>query len=363
MVLFIAGDIGGTNARLRLIEERGGVTTIKATTKYPSKEFPSLTHILAFFLKEQKISKEDWPQFCCLAVAGPVLNNECSFTNIGAWPKLVGDKMGAELGIRHFRFVNDFVGIGYGILALERKDYTVLNVGKPEPKAIISCIGAGTGLGQCLLTWNGKEYDTHSTEGGHTEFAPQNEEQWRLRQYIAHELGISHVSAERVVSGTGIPYIYYFLCHEHPEKAHTPMERQLQADMEQNPSAKGYLVSKAAKENRYGLAARAIRLFIDCYGAEAGNLALKTLSFGGVYLAGGVAPENMWAILENERFMKAFLAKGRMKYNSVMPRCPVYVIHGDVDVGILGAQVVCKRMIRDAFAQEEFAPGGQAAKL
>lgn len=350
MVYYVAGDIGGTKSRLRLLHRENEKTELKLHKQYDSNAFPSLTAVILQFLQESCIRKEDWPQYCCLAVAGPVVNNECKFTNIKKWPLLVGVTMAKELGMKSLLLVNDFVGVGYGLTALTPQDYTVLQKGEPMKNGLISCVGAGTGLGECLLTWNGREYDAWGTEGGHTEFSPTTEEQWKLREYIKKVLGIHRVSVERVVSGSGIPFIYDFLCHEYPEKAMLSHERDLQNKLQEAKNNHGNLISSDALNNKYGLAAQAMRLFAACYGAEAGDMALKTLSFGGCYIAGGVAPRNMWCLEEHDRFTKNFRDKGRMNSqdNPIMSRIPIYVIHKDVEVGMLGAQVVCERMIKES---------------
>eukprot|EP00808_Paulinella_micropora_P014921 g56775.t1 len=343
----IGGDIGGTNSRLQLLDlgASGDKHVVLAEKKYPSGEYKSLIDIIRRFLAEMKVQRSDWPQVCCLAVAGPVLDGECKFTNVEHWPKLVQKQMGQELGIPSLVLMNDFESMGHSLLALKPGDYTVLHDVPAAPTGVISCMGAGTGLGECHLAWNeeGAHYETFCSEGGHAGFVPENTEEWRLRQFIAKSLGLTHVSVERVVSGSGIVSIYNFLCTEHPELANTPLEKQLQEEMHKSPG-KGQPITDCARMHRDGLAARAIRLFAECYGVEAGDMALRTLSFGGVYLAGGVASNILWALQEKDRFVKNFLAKGRLQ--QLVEKIPVYVIHEDVQVGLLGAQVVCSRLAK-----------------
>eukprot|EP00808_Paulinella_micropora_P014919 g56773.t1 len=341
----VGGDIGGTYSRLQLLDlgPPADKHVVVAEKKYSSGEHKSLTDIIRRFLTELNVQRSDWPQVCCLAVAGPVLNGECKFTNVEHWPKLVQKEMGQELGIPLLVLMNDFESVGHSLLALKPGDYTVLRDVPRAETGVISCVGAGTGLGECLLAWNTKSarYEPFSSEGGHAGFVPQTTEQWRLREYIAKSLGLTHVSVERVVSGSGIVSIYNFLCAEHPELANTPLEKQLQEEMRKSPG-KGLPITNCARKHRDGLAARAVRLFAECYGVEAGNMALRTLCFGGLYLAGGVAPNNLWALQENNRFVKNYLAKGRMQ--QLVEKIPVYVVHEDVQVGLLGAQVVCRRL-------------------
>eukprot|EP00808_Paulinella_micropora_P021976 g60725.t1 len=346
MFLSVAGMIG-SNTRLQLLDTQAGVTKILATKAYRSKKFLSLTEMIEHFLQEQLGSKEDWPKSCCLTIPQPVVNNECRFMGIRHWPKLSGEQMSSDLRIPHLVLVNDFVSVGYSLLELDKHDYTVLSTGTPQPNACIACVGAGIGLGECFLAWNGKEYDSFPTEGGHGTFSAQNPEEWRLREHIAERMHLDHVSIERVVSWSGIVNIYNFLCHEHPEEANSALEQRLQADMRERPGLGSPIVEFAEKE-RTSLAARAVRLFVASYATEAGNMALKTLAFGGVYLAGGIAPKVLWAIKEDDRFMKNFMRQGRMQ--QLVSGCPVFLIHEGVDVGLLGAQTLCKRLLQKAAA-------------
>lgn len=362
VVRYLAGDIGGTNSRLHLMEVHSAssprLTEIHNTNNtnnnsrtsesissddeiliaeevYPSQQYASLTFIIHKFLNKYS-STGPYPIACCLAVAGPVRANKSQITNLN-WV-LDGDQMVQELGIKRVVIINDFVGIGYGLLALNRSDVIPINdvpVTADAPKA---CLGAGTGLGETYLTYNGREYDVWASEGGHADFAPRDEIEWKLLQYFKLSERVTRVSVERIVSGLGIPKIYEFFCHQHPEEISADVTNRLRAG--EDPGA---VIAEFAREKKDNLCRLTIDLFVKCYGAEAGNLALKLLPFGGLYIAGGIAPKLQWAIDRDYQFYSEFINKGRMK--SLLERVPVFlVIHKQV--GLLGAKVVCRRLLR-----------------
>lgn len=341
MVKFVVGDIGGTNSRLELWEIKGGdhsdtpeeVCVGKQT--YPSKKFSHLTVILKLFIEE--FGGSEAPRACCLAVAGPVRANTSQITNLN-W-LLDGEEMAKQLKIptANFILVNDFVGTGYGLLALESSDVVVLHSRVPTPMAVKACVGAGTGLGETYLTWNGTEYDTWASEGGHSEFCPRNDEEWKLSEFIKNKFRIDRVSIERVVSGSAIPMIYDFFKTQYPAEVCAAVEGRLRVE---DPGA---VIAECAQNGSCNLCFRAIMLFVSAYGSECGNMALKTLSYGGLYVAGGIAMKILWAIERDHTFWNAFVNKGRMK--PLLDCIPVFVVKPE-NVGLMGAKVVCRRSLR-----------------
>jgi len=207
------------------------------------------------------------------------------------------------------------------------------------PKA---CLGAGTGLGEVYLTHNGSNYDVWSSEGGHCDFSPRNDIEFKLLNYIRTKHGIDRVSTERVVSGLGIPDIYFFLAQSSIGQVNEENDRQIRNS--QDPSS---LISKLAQNDTAdngkadSLCQQAMDIFVSCYGAEAGNLALKTLPYGGLYIAGGIALKIMPIMTKGDQFLNNFLNKGRMK--SVLSKIPIYLVK-HTEVGLLGAKVVCRRL-------------------
>jgi len=268
-----------------------------------------------------------------------VQHNIGSVTNVGHWPVLNGNDMSKDLKM-NVTLINDFVAVGYGVLDLDVKDIKhveLLNGGAQpvaEKEAVIGCIGAGTGLGEAFLTWDGEEYVANGTEGGHTDFAPQSDLEWRLVRYVKERLRLHHVSVERLVSGLGIPYIYEFFCREYPYMISPEIQRKLSL-LRHEKNQHGMVINHAALAGD-PLSTKAIELFIELYGAEVGNFALKTLPYGGIFVAGGIAPEAFPLMKEGDRFYKAFKDKGRME--KILAKIPIYVIRHQ-NIGLLGAKV------------------------
>jgi len=348
MSLFVAGDIGGTSSRFQLWSTSNDTKPL-AANKYDSPKFKDLTAIVRTFLEESETKTAMsgvWPVSCVLGIAGPVKNNSSRLTNVGHWPELVGDEMSKELKM-NVTLINDFVAVGYGVLDLNLQDikHVELLNGKAKPKAEphapIACIGAGTGLGEAWLMWNGEEYVVNGTEGGHTEFPAQTDQEWRLLQYVKERLRLQHVSAERMISGLGIPYIYEFMCHEYPYMINPAIQKEL-ASLHSKKNAQGSVITREAV-NGDPLAVRTVELFIDLYGAEAGNLALKTLPYGGIFIAGGIAPTVFKLMQDNDRFYKSFKDKGRME--GLLSHIPIYVIRHE-NIGLLGAKWKAKNIAK-----------------
>jgi len=363
MVLFLAGDIGGTNSRLQLLQsasakiqgkewEKGKGEVVVAEETYPSQQYPTLEAVIDVFLKKYLPAGEQ--VYCmCLAVAGPVTDNVSAITNL-TW------KIDGAALTRQFRLegkailINDFVGIGYGLLALEKTDLEVVyqppkgielpsNAGTTAVKAVI---GAGTGLGECFLTHNGSCYDVWGSEGGHADFAPRNQTEFEIFQHIMsttkHHDGsaLERCSIERVTSGLGLPKIYSYLSQKYPEQANKEA-----ADKIKGAKDVGMVISEYARNGKCPLCVRTFDIFTQSYGAEAGNLSIKTLPFGGLYIAGGIAAKNMSAMRKGNQFVENFLDKGRMR--GVLQKVPIYLITHP-QVGLLGSKVMCRRMIHEA---------------
>lgn len=371
-IRYIAGDVGGTNTRLLLIErssgpqqasanptsakkhhdkeifprsmidETGVLEVIIAQSIYPSKKYTHLTGIIGAFLNE---NPGPLPEACVLAVAGPVHNNQSHVTNLNWF--LDGEQMSQLLHIPHVILLNDFVAVGYGLLALTPSDVVPLNTSVvPVPKAPIACVGAGTGLGETYLTYNGKEYDVWPAEGGHTSFAPRNEIEFRLMSFFKDTERLPSVSVERVVSGTAIPKIYQFFARRQPSLVNHDVDKEINSP-KNDP---GQVIATHALNNTDTLCAEVLDMFVKLYGAEAGDFSLKILPFGGLYVAGGIAAKILPLMLEQNKFLENFLSKGRMR--PVLERVPVYVvIHPQP--GLLGSRVIARRFCRDAIAPQK----------
>jgi glucokinase len=209
----------------------------------------------------------------------PVRGNKCHFTNLN-WV-IDGDEMSRELNIPHVQIVNDFVGLGYGLLALTREDLVPINDVAPNETGPKAVLGAGTGLGEAYLTYNGAEYDVLGCEGGHTDFAARTQQEFDLMEFIKQEDRVERVSVERAVSGMGIPRIFDFFAKQFPEEVSKKVTERMAMGED-----KGAVIAESARDGSCPVSVRAIDTFVQLYGAEGGNLALKTLPFGGLYVAG-----------------------------------------------------------------------------
>ena len=311
----LAGDIGGTKTSLAIFEVNGTKLEFLAKEKYPSGDYGSLDEIVQNFVKAQ----EHTPEWGSFGIAGPVRNGKAQTTNL---PWLIdAKKLADEVGFKKVWLMNDLEANAWGISALEEKDFCVLNEGKTESDGNASIISAGTGLGEAGLYWNGKQLRPFASEGGHSDFSPKSDLEISLLQYLKKidSTGSSdpHVSWEKVLSGTGLENVYNFLCDNREKE--TPS--WLAEDMKTMDHAAA--ISKAANDTRPSLCSDALDMFVNLYGAEAGNHALKTMSTAGVYIGGGIAPKNIDRFM-NDNFLNGFFAKGRME--QMMRDMPVKVI-------------------------------------
>jgi len=334
----LAGDIGGTKTILRWLDTKNSPKlTVRYEQEYPSQKYLDLVPMVKTFLEAAQQDSDELPQpkRGCFAIAGPVVNGASELTNLG-W-QLSESRLSQTLGLQQVALINDFAAVGYGILGLEPQDLRCLQEGEVDLTAPIAVIGAGTGLGQCfVIPEAGGRPRVFATEGGHSDFAPRTALEFRLLEYIQESRALTHVSAERIVSGQGVVAFYQFL-RDREAMEEDPAVAQAIRDWEQAERYStavpdpGAAIAQAAPNN--ALCERAMALFAEAYGAETGNLALKLLSYGGVYLAGGIAAKNA-ARLGNGGFLKAFLDKGRMQ--PLLERMPVQVILNR-QVGLIGA--------------------------
>lgn len=346
MTLLIAGDIGGTKTILRLVEisVQGSLHNLYEAT-YPSRQFPDLVPMVQQFLgaAAQQLGNTPAPQKACFAIAGPVVNDTAKLTNL-TW-LLDAQRLQQELGIARISLINDFAAVGYGVLGLSESDLHTLQVGKHEPDAPIGVIGAGTGLGQGFLIPQGNEAKVFGSEGGHTDFAPRSELEFELLRYLLDKHNIQRVSVERVVSGQGIVAIYQFLRDRHcasesPEIGQIIRTWEQAAGHSEKTVDPAATIATAALEKRDRLCEQTMQMFVEAYGAEAGNLALKLLPYGGLYVAGGIAAKILPLIQEGS-FIHAFTHKGRV--SPLLERVPVHVVLNP-QVGLIGAAVRATRL-------------------
>lgn len=317
--MILAGDVGGTSTRLAFFTVKDGRLNLVVEKDYPSRTHQGLNEIVGEFVVHHRLAIE----YACFGIAGPVQRGRVETPNL---PWVVDQEtISRELGIESVWLINDLLANTYGIPALEEKDFAVLNAGSPNVVGNAAVISAGTGLGEAGAYWDGAHYHPFACEGGHADFAPRNEFEIDLLRYLLKRFG--HASWERVVSGPGLRNIFDFL----RETGRGEAPAWLIAEMEvKDPAA---VISQAALEGRSELCVQALDLFISCFGAEAGNLALKFLATGGVFIGGGIAPKIIQR-LSRQTFIEAFTDKGRFK--QLLEAIPVRVILND-KTALLGA--------------------------
>lgn len=320
--MLLAGDIGGTKTNLAIFSPDRGPRKPVAQKIYPSGQYPSLEAIVQEFLSTVHVPIER----ASFGVAGPVVNGHATITNL---PWMMDEKqLQDRLHIRKVRLLNDLEAIAHAVPYLQPSDLRTLNAGQPVEHGPLAVIAPGTGLGEAYLTWEISHYHAHTSEGGHTDFAPTNEQEIGLLRYLLPRY--DHVSFERVCSGLGIPNLYTYL----RDTGYAPEPPWLAQQLAVADDLTPVIVSAALDEkNSCELCSATLAMFVSILGAEAGNLALKVLSTGGVFLGGGIPPRIL-PLLENGQFMQAFTHKGR--FAELLARFPVQVILHP-EVALLGA--------------------------
>jgi glucokinase len=317
--MILAGDIGGTNARLAYFDAERGKPRMVAERVYPSRESRGLDEIVMKFVSSQPQK----PDLACFGVAGPVRNGRVETSNL---PWMVDSaELAAELGLPTALLINDLEANAWGIAELREENLVALNHVKGPVGGNQAVVSAGTGLGEAGLFWNGEKYEVFASEGGHCDFAPRNELEIELLRHLSTRFG--HVSVERIVSGPGLVNVYRFLRDTHRgEEPEWLTDQMAHGD----PAA---AISGAALTGKSPLAEHALDLWISIYGAEAGNVAIKLMAMGGIFLGGGIAPR-LVSRLSGPLFMQAFTSKGRMQ--ALLESIPVKVIVYD-KIALFGA--------------------------
>lgn len=308
---FISGDIGGTKTRLALAGVDGSRVTLIHEQTYPSRQFGDFADILADFA-----SRVSLPEAAAFGIAGQIHGRVARTTNLD-WV-IDAAALEARFGFRHISLLNDLEATAWGIAALGEKDFVTLHAGAPGAQGNRAVIAAGTGLGEAGFYWDGQRHRPYATEGGHVSFSPASPDEFALLNYLQPRYG--HVSWERIVSGMGIVNLHDFLC----EYRGTPVPRWLEDEMRAGDAAAA--ISAAALAQQDALCVETLQWFVRLYGAEAGNLALKSMSRGGLYIGGGIAPKIL-PLLQSGEFVTAFLDKGRMR--PLLEAMPVQIILND----------------------------------
>jgi glucokinase len=317
--MILAGDIGGTNSRLAFFDVRNGDFRLVSASIFPSREYSGLDEIVAKFVDSSALA----PDAACFGIAGPVRNGRVETSNL-PW-KIEARRLADELKLKNTVLINDLEANAWGISALDAKDVLCLNQVKGHPVGNQAVIAAGTGLGEAGMYWDGSKHHIFACEGGHSDFAPRDELEIELLRYLSGRFG--HVSYERIVSGPGLINVFQFLRDTGRGKEPAWLTEEMQK------TAPAAAISRAAIDGKCPLCEQALDIFISVYAAEAGNLALKLFSTGGVYLGGGIAPK-LVSKLEEPLFMEAFVGKGRMR--PLLEAMPVKVITNE-QTALMGA--------------------------
>jgi glucokinase len=298
--MILAGDIGGTKTVLALFEETSSDLRLLRDGTFPSQAHASLDEILAKFLAggPKPVLKAG-----CFGVAGAVIEGKCKTTNL-PW-ELDEVLLAKSIGAPRAKLLNDLEAAAYGMLHLRDDELVALNPdARPRRKGNVAVIAAGTGLGEAMLYWDGQKHHPLASEGGHADFAPQTDEEIELFKWLRAKFG--HVSYERLLSGPGFHNVFCFLRESGRYAESAALKEALAAGGDPNIA-----VTRLGISGEDALCTAAVDLFCSIYGAEAGNLALKCVAVGGVFIGGGIAPKLGAAVLKKGNFLRGFTSKGR----------------------------------------------------
>ena len=307
--MILAGDVGGTKVDLALYDFTNGKLKAARDKVYKSRDYPGLEVIVKEFLGADKVTA------ACFGVPGPVRDGRLRLTNL-PWT-LDSRELSAGLDIQHVFLINDLEANGYGVAELAPDQIYTLSEGDASQIGNRALIAAGTGLGEGLLIWNGRTHIPYPSEGGHTDYAPRNEDEIDLLRYLKEKYN-GRVSFERVVAGMGLTSIYEFLREVRGMEEPAWLTAKLAAVGDPNS-----VITEMALTAKSEICEKALDMFVSAYGAESGNLALKVLSVGGLYVGGGIAPRIIEK-LKDGTFMKAFTDKGRL--SQLLIHMPVRII-------------------------------------
>jgi glucokinase len=326
----LAGDIGGTKTNVALFDASADARAAQQARTFKNEDFANFEALLDTYLSEHDAQVAG----LCVGVAGPVSRGRVELTNLD-WT-LDAEALQTHLGGGQAWLLNDLEATAQAVPLMEAQELHTLQAGDPEPGGDLAVIAPGTGLGESFLTWNGEEPHAHAGEGGHTDFAPRTPLQDELLIYLRQHF--DHVSYERVCSGIGLPHIYHFLRDsgrgEEPE--------WLAKEVVEAEDATPVIVGAALGKEPVALASQALEIFVEVLAAEAGNLALKVGATGGVYIGGGIPPRIL-PLLDQGRFIEAFVDKGR--HRDYLERMPVHVLLNS-GAALLGAADFGLRALR-----------------
>jgi glucokinase len=343
--MILAGDVGGTKVHLALYNFEGGRLRSLREQKYPAHEYADLAAVIEKFLEVDDVDRKEIVA-ACFGVPGPVRAGRLKLTNL---PWILDTReLSHGLSIEHIFLINDLEANGYGIPELAPDRIFTLHKGDSSSVGHRGLIAAGTGLGEAMLIWDGKSRHLPiASEGGHCDFAARTDQEVALLQYLRRTLN-GRVSFERVVSGLGIKNVYAFLRDDQKMEEPAWLRERLE---QEDPNA---VIGECGENGSSAICAETLKIFSAAYGAESGNIALKVLAMGGMYLGGGIAPKIL-KTLQSGPFTEAFLDKGRL--SPLLEAVPVRVILDDT-CALLGAAAYA-----EARASENSGHSERAASL
>lgn len=318
--MILAGDIGGTKCNLGLFEQSSGKLSLIAQQRFPSQEHASLQEVLHVFLQQTGAA----PSSACFAVAGPVLENRAHVTNL-LWI-VDGPELARSLRLNSIRILNDLEATAHSLPVLEPADFEVLHEGTPGVRANQGLIAAGTGLGEALLIWDGQRHVISASEAGHADFAARTEQEVELMRFLMKRY--SPVSWEVILSGRGFRELHDFL---------DPHSRHASFDLPETDPAPE--ITRLALEGACCVCVESVRLWTGMYGSEAGNLAIRLIARGGIFVAGGIGVKIL-PFLKDGRFVSAFHAKEKMQ--ELLSQIPIAVLKNEA-APLWGAALVGSR--------------------
>lgn len=314
--LVLAGDIGATKTNLALYKVEGNNVISLQETQYKSHDFKNIIELTNTFIKNNQ-----FPDSICFGVAGPVLNGHAKLSNI-MW-EIDSDELSLHFGIKNIQLINDLEATAYGLAMLNEKDVKVIHKCAGDMPGNVAVIAPGTGLGEAGLFWDGNYYHPFATEGGHSDFAPRNEFDFELYNFLQKKFG--HVSWERLVCGPGIANIYDFLRDEKKREEPDWLKEKFKDADVSSVISRHVIQSEICKET--------MQLFIRYLAYESANLVLKLKATGGLFIGGGIAPQIV-SLFEDNLFYSSFCQSGRLNY--LLERLPVKIIV-NTKTALLGA--------------------------
>ena len=318
--MILVGDIGGTKTLFSLYENQESPSP-RFQEKFSSQEYPDFSSLVSVCFSKWGVKGSDISR-ACFALAGPIVSEKSQVTNL---PWIVEKKfLEDSLGIPHVFLINDLEAHAYGLFSLREEDLLLVNRGK-EKKGNRALLAAGTGLGEACLYWDGMTHRPFATEGGHVDFAPRNELEMELLRYLKKQF--EHVSYERILSGHGFYQLYRFLIDMQLEKESIELRKKMSIE---DPAK---VITEAAINGSCKACSRVVGWFISIYAAEAGNIALKFLATGGLFIAGGII-HKLQDFLSEENFLEPFSNKGR--FSSFLKEIPIKVCLSE-NTALLGA--------------------------